>query len=202
MNLLRSGVDPAVMALWLGHANLRSVERYIHADMGIKERALARTAPTAPGRPRQAFSSPSVADGSPTTVKPCSSLGVPAGTCATNLRATPVSTAVYLTITPQLLAEAGRRFEALLTALASPTDRRWLTDKTKPVTTAARLSDPQAGHRQQPQQGLERGRLQRRQRLPRSQAGARPQIPDGGGDAGVSRRAAANKAAMSASEYR
>jgi hypothetical protein len=27
------------------HANLRSVERYIHADMGIKERALARTTP-------------------------------------------------------------------------------------------------------------------------------------------------------------
>jgi integrase/recombinase XerD len=45
MNLLRSGVDPAVIALWLGHANLRSVEHYIHADMGIKERALARTAP-------------------------------------------------------------------------------------------------------------------------------------------------------------
>ncbi len=45
MNLLRSGVDPAVIALWLGHANLRSVERYIHADMGIKERALARTTP-------------------------------------------------------------------------------------------------------------------------------------------------------------
>lgn len=45
MNLLRSGADPAVIALWLGHANLRSVERYIHADMGIKERALARTTP-------------------------------------------------------------------------------------------------------------------------------------------------------------
>lgn len=45
MNLLRSGVDPAVIALWLGHANLRSVERYIHADMRIKERALARTTP-------------------------------------------------------------------------------------------------------------------------------------------------------------
>jgi hypothetical protein len=42
---LRSGVDPAVIALCLGHANLRSVERYIHADMRIKERALARTAP-------------------------------------------------------------------------------------------------------------------------------------------------------------
>jgi len=45
MNLLRSGADPVVIALWLGHANLRSVERYIHADMGIKERALARTTP-------------------------------------------------------------------------------------------------------------------------------------------------------------
>jgi integrase/recombinase XerD len=45
MNLLRSGVDPAVIALCLGHANLRSVEHYIHADMRIKERALARTAP-------------------------------------------------------------------------------------------------------------------------------------------------------------
>jgi site-specific recombinase XerD len=47
MNLLRSGVDPAVTALWLGHANLRSVDSYIHADMGIKERALARTNQTA-----------------------------------------------------------------------------------------------------------------------------------------------------------
>jgi site-specific recombinase XerD len=45
MNLLRSGADPAVIALFLGHANLRSVERYIHADMAIKERALARTTP-------------------------------------------------------------------------------------------------------------------------------------------------------------
>lgn len=45
MNLLTSGVDPAVIALWLGHANLRSVESYIHADMGIKERALERTMP-------------------------------------------------------------------------------------------------------------------------------------------------------------
>ena len=46
MDLLKSGVDPAVIALWLGHANLRSVESYIHADMGIKERALERTTPT------------------------------------------------------------------------------------------------------------------------------------------------------------
>lgn len=54
MNLLQSGVDPTVIALWLGHANLRSVESYIHADMGLKERALARTKPTEspPGRYR------------------------------------------------------------------------------------------------------------------------------------------------------
>ena len=54
MNLLRSGVDPAVIALWLGHENLRSVESYVHADITLKERALARTAPvgTIPGRYR------------------------------------------------------------------------------------------------------------------------------------------------------
>jgi site-specific recombinase XerD len=54
MNLLQSGVDPVVIALWLGHQNLRSVEIYIHADIALKERALARTAPagTTPGRYR------------------------------------------------------------------------------------------------------------------------------------------------------
>ena len=43
MNLLREGVDIAVIALWLGHADLRSTNAYLHADMSIKERALART---------------------------------------------------------------------------------------------------------------------------------------------------------------
>lgn len=52
MNLLRQGVDVAVIALWLGHADLRSTNAYLHADMTIKERALARTtSPTSrPGR--------------------------------------------------------------------------------------------------------------------------------------------------------
>jgi site-specific recombinase XerD len=45
MNLLHADVDVATIALFLGHANLRSVERYLHADMALKERALARTAP-------------------------------------------------------------------------------------------------------------------------------------------------------------
>ena len=53
MELLRSGVDCAVIALWLGHEQVETTSRiYLHADMSIKERALARTTPlhTRPGR--------------------------------------------------------------------------------------------------------------------------------------------------------
>jgi site-specific recombinase XerD len=55
MNLLRRGVDIAVIALWLGHEDARTTSQiYLHADLGLKERALARTAPpnTRPGRYR------------------------------------------------------------------------------------------------------------------------------------------------------
>jgi len=45
MRLLESGVDLATIALWLGHASLQSTNAYLHADMALKERALARTAP-------------------------------------------------------------------------------------------------------------------------------------------------------------
>jgi len=45
MNLLQNGVDLATIALWLGHEGLRTVEHYRHADLAIKERALARTTP-------------------------------------------------------------------------------------------------------------------------------------------------------------
>jgi site-specific recombinase XerD len=47
MTLLRSGVDVAVIALWLGHSDSRSTNAYLHADMTIKVRALARTTPPA-----------------------------------------------------------------------------------------------------------------------------------------------------------
>lgn len=52
MTLLHAGVDPAVIALWLGHESLESTAIYLHADMAIKERALERTTPlnTKPGR--------------------------------------------------------------------------------------------------------------------------------------------------------
>jgi site-specific recombinase XerD len=54
MALLHAGVDTTVIALWLGHADPRSTNAYLHADLAIKERALARLAPaaTTPGRYR------------------------------------------------------------------------------------------------------------------------------------------------------
>jgi site-specific recombinase XerD len=54
MSLLRAGVDTSVIALWLGHADIRATNVYRHADMTIKERALALTTPTSvrPGRYR------------------------------------------------------------------------------------------------------------------------------------------------------
>lgn len=46
MNLLRHGVDTATIALWLGHEDVRTTYGvYLHADLGLKEKALARTAP-------------------------------------------------------------------------------------------------------------------------------------------------------------
>ena len=52
MSLLAHGVDTAVIALWLGCERVETTQIYVHADMSIKERALARTAPpnTVPGR--------------------------------------------------------------------------------------------------------------------------------------------------------
>lgn len=54
MALLRHGVDRTVIALWLGHEQLDTVSIYTHADMTIKQRALARTTPlhVKPGRYR------------------------------------------------------------------------------------------------------------------------------------------------------
>jgi site-specific recombinase XerD len=54
MSLLQAGVDTTVIALWLGHAGVRSTDAYVHADMTIKEKALALTTPASarPGRYR------------------------------------------------------------------------------------------------------------------------------------------------------
>jgi site-specific recombinase XerD len=52
MRLLRAGIDTSVIALWLGHENVETTQVYLHADLEIKERALAKTAPAEirPGR--------------------------------------------------------------------------------------------------------------------------------------------------------
>jgi integrase/recombinase XerD len=54
MRLLRAGVDNSVIALWLGHEQIATTQIYLHADLELKERALARTSPpnTPPGRYR------------------------------------------------------------------------------------------------------------------------------------------------------
>lgn len=54
MRLLAVGVDITVIALWLGHEGIETTQIYLHADLAIKEGALARTAPvgTTPGRYR------------------------------------------------------------------------------------------------------------------------------------------------------
>jgi integrase/recombinase XerD len=52
MQLLHGGVDRSVIALWLGHESVETTQMYLHADMSIKERALARTAPPQTGARR------------------------------------------------------------------------------------------------------------------------------------------------------
>ncbi|MGE5828179.1 MAG: tyrosine-type recombinase/integrase [Micromonosporaceae bacterium] len=54
MSLLHAQVDTAVIALWMGHVYVRSTAPYLHADLAIKEQALAKTTPAKvrPGRYR------------------------------------------------------------------------------------------------------------------------------------------------------
>jgi site-specific recombinase XerD len=42
MHLLQSGVPFNVIALWLGHASPNTTHRYVEADLGMKQKALAR----------------------------------------------------------------------------------------------------------------------------------------------------------------
>jgi len=52
MRLLHAGVDTTVIALWLGHEQIQTTHIYLHADLAIKEKALAKTTPPTakPGR--------------------------------------------------------------------------------------------------------------------------------------------------------
>ena len=54
MELLQSGVDRSVIALWLGHERPDTTQIYLHANLALKEHALAKTTPlnVQPGRYR------------------------------------------------------------------------------------------------------------------------------------------------------
>jgi site-specific recombinase XerD len=45
MRLLHAGIDTSVIALWLGHESVETTQIYLHADLALKEKALARTRP-------------------------------------------------------------------------------------------------------------------------------------------------------------
>ncbi len=54
MRLLQAGTDTSVIALWMGHEQAETTQIYLHADLALKEQALARTNPPGarPGRYR------------------------------------------------------------------------------------------------------------------------------------------------------
>ena len=56
MDLQRSGGARAVIALWLGHESAETTYVHLHADLKLKEAAMAKTTPTqeAPERYRLA----------------------------------------------------------------------------------------------------------------------------------------------------
>jgi site-specific recombinase XerD len=45
MDLLQHGVDRSVIALWLGHESIETTQVYLHANLALKEQALAKTQP-------------------------------------------------------------------------------------------------------------------------------------------------------------
>ena len=45
MELLQSGVDHSVIALWLGHESPETTHIYLQANLALKEKALAKTKP-------------------------------------------------------------------------------------------------------------------------------------------------------------
>ena len=69
MELLKAGVDCSVIALWLGHELIETMQTYLHAHLALKEAALAKlkpyergTNPLSPQRPPARLPRSAVAD--------------------------------------------------------------------------------------------------------------------------------------------
>jgi site-specific recombinase XerD len=45
MQLLQSGIDRSVIALWLGHESVETTQIYLDANLALKEQVLAKAAP-------------------------------------------------------------------------------------------------------------------------------------------------------------
>lgn len=52
MRMLDAGIDITTIALWLGHESTQATQAYLHADLGMKERAMARIVPLGSNGPR------------------------------------------------------------------------------------------------------------------------------------------------------
>ena len=54
MDLLQEGVDPSVIALWLGHESVETTQVYLDANLTLKQAVLDKTTPPKgkPGRYR------------------------------------------------------------------------------------------------------------------------------------------------------
>lgn len=46
MHLLLAGVDCSVIALWLGHESVETTQMYLHANLALKEKIVAKAAPS------------------------------------------------------------------------------------------------------------------------------------------------------------
>jgi site-specific recombinase XerD len=45
MDLLQEGVEPSVIALWLGHESVETTQVYLDANLTLKQEVLDRTTP-------------------------------------------------------------------------------------------------------------------------------------------------------------
>jgi site-specific recombinase XerD len=53
MELLQAGVDRAVIALWLGHESVETTQIYLHANLALKEKILAKSRSSSDGKLRR-----------------------------------------------------------------------------------------------------------------------------------------------------